>query len=87
VSDPKHLAIDLDDNVLLADTELLFIRKYIVATDALVTLVGNGMSGTGTLDGAPDAAQLRRPHGVFVDRTGVIYISDFENDRVLKITE
>jgi DNA-binding beta-propeller fold protein YncE len=85
VSDPKHLAIDLEDNVIIADTELLFIRKYQVSTDSLVTLVGNGMSGTGTLDGDPEAAELRRPHGVFVDRSGVIYISDSENDRVLKI--
>ena len=51
----------------------------------LSTLVGNGVSGTGTLGGAPDKAQLKRPHGVFADKAGVIYISDSENNRVLKI--
>jgi hypothetical protein len=37
------------------------------------------------LGGAPELAQLSRPHGVFVDNTGVIYISHSENERVLKI--
>lgn len=85
VSDPKHLAIDLEDNVMIADTELFLLRRYEVATDTLTTVVGNGMAGTGMLGGDPELAQLRRPHGVFVDLTGVIYISDSENDRVLKI--
>jgi len=86
VSDPKHLAIDGDDNVLIADTELAYLRKYDVANDELVTLVGNGMAGLGMLGGDPLEAQLKRPHGVFFDqKTGVTYISDSENDRVLKI--
>jgi len=85
VSDPKHLAIDLDDNVLIADTELAIARTYVVATDILVPLAGNGTAGSGMLDGDPELAQLRRPHGIFQDKTGVIYISDSENDRVLKI--
>ena len=85
VSDPKHIAVDPDDNILIADTELFLVRRYTVATRTLTTLVGNGVSGTGTLGGAPDKAQLKRPHGVFADKAGVIYISDSENNRVLKI--
>ena len=45
----------------------------------------NGVSGTGTLGGAPANAQLKRPHGVFADRAGVIYISDSENNRVRQV--
>jgi DNA-binding beta-propeller fold protein YncE len=86
VSDPKHLAVDADDNVLIADTELFYLRKYVVASDELVTLVGNGVSGKGTLGGDPREAQLKRPHGVFYDeKTGITYLSDSENDRVLKL--
>jgi len=86
VSDPKHLAIDADDNVLIADTELAYLRRYDRTNDDLVTLVGNGMTGKGTLGGDPLEAQLKRPHGVFFDeKTGVTYIADSENDRVLKI--
>jgi hypothetical protein len=87
VSDPKHLAIDSNDKVLVADTELQLLRRYDAQDDTLETLVGNGMAGLGTLDGDPKNAQLKRPHGVFEDpKTGVIYISDSENNRVLKIT-
>ncbi len=85
VSDPKHLAVEPDDNILIADTELFLVRRYTVASGTLSTLVGNGVSGTGTLGGAPMNAQLKRPHGVFADKAGVIYISDSENNRVLKI--
>jgi hypothetical protein len=86
VSDPKHLTVDADDDVLIADTELFLLRKYQVKSDALVTLVGNGVSGKGMLDGDPSKAQLKRPHGVFFDKkTGVTYLSDSENDRVLKL--
>jgi hypothetical protein len=87
VNAPKHIAIDVDDSVLVADTELQYLRRYEPATDSLANLVGNGLVGTGTLGGDPASAQLDRPHGVFADRkTGDIYIADSENDRVLKIT-
>jgi hypothetical protein len=58
-----------------------------VATQTLMTIAGTGVSGTGMLDGPPERAQFKRPHGIFVDKPlGVIYISDSENNRVLKIT-
>jgi len=86
VSDPKHLTIDGDDNVLIADTELFYLRKYAVADDKLITLAGDGKNGMGTLGGDPLKAELKRPHGVFFDKkTGVTYLSDSENNRVLKI--
>jgi glucose/arabinose dehydrogenase len=31
------------------------------------------------------AAELQRPHGIFADQRGIIYVSDSENNRVLKI--
>jgi DNA-binding beta-propeller fold protein YncE len=87
ISDPKHITCDGDGNVLLADTELQLIRRYVVATQTLMTIAGTGVLGTGMLDGAPERAQFRRPHGIFVDPlVGSIYIADSENNRVLKIT-
>jgi len=78
--------VDMNDDVLIADTELFLIRKYSPASDSLFTLAGNGVSGTGTLGGDPLQAQFKRPHGIFQDKkTGAIYVSDSENDRVLKI--
>jgi streptogramin lyase len=85
LSMPKHLFIDLDDDVIIADTESNTIRKYVVATKSVVKIAGAGGAGKGTLDGSPDLAQLSRPHGVFVDGKGRIWISDSFNDRVLRI--
>jgi streptogramin lyase len=79
---PKHLSIDLDDNVMIADTESNTIRKYDIATKTVVKVAGGG---TGALDGSPDMAKLARPHGVFVDGQGRIWIADSFNDRVLRI--
>jgi DNA-binding beta-propeller fold protein YncE len=79
---PKHLSIDLDDNVIISDTESNTIRKYVVATKTVVKIAGGG---GGALGGSPDMAQLKRPHGAFVDGQGRIFIADSFNDRVLRI--
>jgi hypothetical protein len=82
---PRHIFVDRDDNVLIADTENSLVRKYIPAEHKIVRVAGNGQVGTAGLGGPPESAQLNRPHGVFGDSDGVVYISDSDNDRVLKI--
>jgi uncharacterized ParB-like nuclease family protein len=79
---PKHLNIDLDDNVLIADTESDTIKKYVVATKSVVKIAGGG---AGAVGGTPDMVKLARPHGVAVDAQGRILIADSFNDRVLRI--
>ena len=40
------------------------------------------------LGGLPQNAQVRRPHGIFPDpKTGASFVSDSENDRVVKIVQ
>ena len=46
-----------------------------------VILVGTGELGDGP-DGDPRQCRLARPHGVFVDGSGNVYIGDSENYRV-----
>jgi YVTN family beta-propeller protein len=82
---PKHLAVDADDNVIIADTDSHTIRKWVPGTSAAVKIAGTGAAGTGTLGGSPEMAALNRPHGVFVDAQGRIYISDSSNGRVLRM--
>lgn len=85
-ANPKHLAIDAQDNVLLAEDSAHRIRKYIVAEKKLVDVAGTGKKGVGGLDGPPTAAEIASPHGVFFHhKSGVIYIGDTANNRVLKI--
>jgi hypothetical protein len=82
LSAPKHLSIDLDDNVIISDTESDTIRKWVAATKTVVKIAGGG---SGMLGGSPEMAQFNRPHGAFVDGQGRIFISDSFNDRVLRI--
>ena len=84
---PKHLCVDLQDNVIIADTENHIIRKYLPRDRKIVRVAGSGQRGTGGIGGPPEMAELNQPHGVCVDRSGVLYISDSSNNRVLKLIE
>jgi DNA-binding beta-propeller fold protein YncE len=83
---PKHLCIDHDDHVIIADTENHLIRKVIPSEGKIVRLVGTGKKGSAGIGGLPQEAQLNQPHGVYIHPvTGDLYIADSSNNRVLKI--
>lgn len=84
--EPKHLCVDRDDNVIIADTDNHVIRKYLPSENKVVRVVGSGKRGAGGgVGGPPTAVELDQPHGVFVDKSGTLYIADSSNDRVLKV--
>lgn len=78
---PKCVALGPAGNVYLADTESHSIRYIDAKTGNIEVLVGNGKKGNGP-DGDPLACPLNRPHGVFVDKDGAIFIGDSENHRL-----
>ncbi len=82
---PKHIAVDADNNVLIADSDNNMIRKYIVKQNKIVPVAGTGVKGVEGLDGSPLKAQLNKPHWVWPGDGGTIYIADSENNRILKI--
>ena len=82
---PKHLCVDRDGNVLIADTENHLIRKYVVSEDKVVRVAGTGKKGNAGLGGPPDKAESSQPHGVYVHPSGAIFIADSSNNRILKI--
>jgi len=82
---PKHLCVDPSDNVIIADTDNHVIRKYLPKENRIVLVAGSGKSGSGGIGGAPSSLELNQPHGVFVDKSGALYIADSLNNRVLKI--
>lgn len=71
---PKHLCIDLDDRVIIADAENHLIKRYNPKSKTLSTILDHGPAGT----------SLNRPHGVWMRPDGVLYICDSWNDRILK---
>lgn len=78
---PKGIALGPDGDIYLADTESHTIRVIRRATGIIETLIGDGKPGDGP-DGEPKKCRLNRPHGVFVDSKGVIYIGDSSNNKV-----
>lgn len=88
MSGPKHLCVDQDDSVLIADAEAHLVRRYVPATGKIERVAGTGKQGSAGVGGDPKQCQLSRPHGVTVHpQTGVLYITDSYNNRVLKIVK
>jgi len=81
LSGPKGVAFDTAGNAWIADTESHSIRMVDMKTGNLELKIGTGVKGDGP-DGDPLKCQLARPHGVFVDKDGSVYVGDSENHRV-----
>ena len=81
LSGPKGLSIAPDGNVWLADTESHSIRMIDMKRGTLELIAGTGAKGDGP-DGDPIQCKMARPHGVFVDADGAVFIGDSEAHRV-----
>jgi sugar lactone lactonase YvrE len=78
---PKGIAVAPSGNVYIADTENHAIRVIDVRKNTIELVAGTGTRGNGT-ENDPLKCQLARPHGIFVDTSGAIFIGDTENYRV-----
>jgi sugar lactone lactonase YvrE len=76
LNSPKHLCVDADDNVFIADDQNRAIRKYDPENLSLATVLGRGI-------GTPPV-QLKHPHGVCIEK-GKLYVVDMGNDRILRV--
>lgn len=86
MSGPKHLCVDRDGSVIIADAESHLIRRYVPATGRIERIAGTGKKGASGVGGDPLQCQLSRPHGVTIHPvTGELFITDSYNNRVLKI--
>jgi sugar lactone lactonase YvrE len=85
LSNPSGIAMDPAGNLYIADTYNNRIRK-VTSLGVITTIAGNGNGGFSGDGGQATAAQLREPRGVAVDSAGNLYIADFLNNRVRKVT-
>ncbi len=75
---PKHICLDSQGRVLIADEGNHAIRRYDPATETVETLLGSRR-------GHP-AITLKSPHGVTVHE-GKLYVVDSYHDRLLRVEE
>ncbi|KAA0932104.1 NHL domain-containing protein [Streptomyces apricus] len=82
---PYAVAVDSAGTLYITDGNNHRVRK--ITTDGTITTVaGTGVAGFGGDDGPATAARLNLPLGVAIDSTGTLYVSEYNNHRVRKIT-
>lgn len=81
----RDIAQDLNGSLLVLDSNNQRIRRF-TAGGRISTIAGSGVYGFFGDQGRADQAQLASPWGIAVDRTGVVYIGDTQNNRVRKIS-
>jgi uncharacterized protein (TIGR03437 family) len=81
----RAVAVDAAGNFYLADRDNVLVAK-VSPSGTLTVVAGNGLEGF-TGDGGPaTGASLFVPFGLAVDANGNIYISDFGNSRIRKVS-
>jgi sugar lactone lactonase YvrE len=81
---PNGVAVDTTGNVYVADSLNDIIRKITPA--GIVTTLAGSAGRWGSADGTGSAARFNSPAGVAVDTAGNVYVADFLNDTIRKIT-
>ncbi len=81
---PMGVAVDSVGNLYIADDQNDRIRK--VSGGTITTFAGNGNGGFSTDGGPATSASLYEPYGVAVDSAGNLYIADYGNNRIRKVS-
>ena len=84
LANPHGVAVDNAGNIYIADTGNNVVRKW--SNGAVTTVAGTGAGGFNNYSGSATATDLFGPRSVAVDAFGNLYIADFNNDLIRKVT-
>jgi hypothetical protein len=80
---PEGVAVDLSNNVIVADRAIHRIRKITNPGGVVTTLAGGSQ---GSADGIGTGASFYEPIGLAIDKSGKVIVADFKNNRIRRIT-
>ncbi|MES2479230.1 MAG: T9SS type A sorting domain-containing protein [Bacteroidota bacterium] len=83
---PFSVAVDASNNLYITDASNNRIRKVTASTGIITTIAGTGVVGASGDGGAATSAQFNKPYSISLDNSGNIYVSDFNNHKIRKIT-
>lgn len=81
---PRGISFDSDGNLYVGDNQNQCIRMINTTTMMVETMIGIPEQ-RGFKDGSKDDALFNEPHGIVVDEEGIIYVSDYNNNRIRRI--
>ncbi len=81
---PFDVAVDSTGNVYVADCGNSTIRK--IRPDGVVTTLAGLAGSDGSADGLGRSALFNEPFGVAVDSAGIVYVADYWNYTIRKVT-
>jgi len=85
---PYGIAVDSATNLYVADTGNNTVRKIApIGTNWVVTTLAGSPGSSGSANGSNSVARFNNPSAVAVDSTGLLYVADFANSCIRKITQ
>ena len=83
-SSPAGIAVDSLGNAYVADTDSSTIRK--ISPDGQVSTYAGSVSLSGAVDAVGKDARFLNPVGVAADSVGNVYVADYRNSTIRRIT-
>ncbi len=83
---PVALALDKYNNLYVADESDQCVREINYSTGIISTVSGNGYWGFSGDNGPATAANLNSPVAIAFDTANNLYISDYNNNRIRKVS-
>lgn len=83
---PMGIALDMSGNLYIADGPNNRVLKVAAASGTVSMVAGTGAPGFSGDGGPATQAKLNRPTDVVIDSNGVLYVADYNNQVVRKVS-
>lgn len=81
---PTGVAFDAEGNLYVSDWIACNVRK--ISTAGIISLLAGGIGAPGAVDGLGGAARFQGPESITVDPAGNVYVADFFNHTIRKVS-